>query len=129
MEKYILIAIHALSKLAADLEESIPRTDPSHINILNAKKFRLKEVDEALEYFQNLYIFGDEKANLPTQQLTAQEIEGTCKGCMHIDCERDERPCSECCRLDREDRYEEEDPTLADVFPELHGEKDADHES
>lgn len=51
----------------------------------------------------------------------AQQIEGSCEGCMHIDCERDERPCSECCRLDRADRYEEEDETLADVFPELHG--------
>lgn len=60
---------------------------------------------------------------------TAQEIEGSCDGCMHIDCERDERPCSECGRLDRVDRYEEEDPTLADVFPELHGGKDADHET
>lgn len=60
---------------------------------------------------------------------TAQEIEGSCEGCMHIDCELDERPCSECCRLDRVDRYEEEDPTLADVFPELHGGKDANHET
>lgn len=49
---------------------------------------------------------------------TAQQIEGSCEGCMHIDCERDERPCSECCRLDRVDRYEREDPTLADVFPD-----------
>lgn len=49
----------------------------------------------------------------------AQQIEGGCEGCMHIDCERDERPCSECCRLDRADRYEEEDETLADVFPDL----------
>lgn len=49
---------------------------------------------------------------------TAQEIEGSCEGCMHIDCERDERPCSECCRLDRVDRYEQEGETLADVFPD-----------
>lgn len=114
MEEYILIAIHALSKLAMDLEESIPRTDPSHINILNAKKFRLKEADEALEYFQNLYIFGDEKANLPTQQLTAQEIEGSCVGCRYFKPEYEEYPCGICCRVERPDYYESLQVTSAE---------------
>lgn len=117
METHLLIAILALSKYAADLEESIPQTDSQNINVLTAMKVRLKEADDALKYFQNLYIYGESE-----KDLTAQEIEGSCDGCMHIDCERDERPCSECCRLNRVDRYEQEDPTLADVFPELHGE-------
>lgn len=116
MEPHLLIAILALSKYAADLEESISQTDSQNINVLTAMKVRLKEADDALKYFQNLYIYGESE-----KDVTAQEIEGSCEGCMHIDCERDERPCSECCRLDRADRYEEEDETLADVFPELHG--------
>lgn len=124
METHLLIAILALSKYAADLEESIPQTDSQNINVLTAMKVRLKEADDALKYFQNLYIYGESE-----KDLTAQEIEGSCAGCMYIDCERDERPCSECCRLDRADRYEEEDETLADVFPELHSGKDADHET
>lgn len=124
METHLLIAILALSKYAADLEESIPQTDSQNINVLTAMKVRLKEADDALKYFQNLYIYGESE-----KDLTAQEIEGSSDGCMHIDCERDERPCSECCRLNRVDRYEQEDPTLADVFPELHGGKDADHET
>lgn len=124
MEPYLLIAILALSKYAADLEESISQTDSQNINVLTAMNVRLKEADDALKYFQNLYIYGESE-----KDVTAQEIEGSCDGCMHIDCERDERPCSECCRLDRVDRYEQEDETLADVFPELHGGKDADHET
>lgn len=124
METHLLIAILALSKYAADLEESIPQTDSQNINVLTAMKVRLKEADDALKYFQNLYIYGESE-----KDLTAQGIGGSCDGCMHIDCERDERPCSECCCLNRVDRYEQEDPTLADVFPELHGGKDADHET
>lgn len=124
MEPYLLIAILALSKYAADLEKSISQTDSQNINVLTAMNVRLKEADDTLKYFQNLYIYGESE-----KDVTAQEIEGSCDGCMHIDCERDERPCSECCRLDRVDRYEQEDETLADVFPELHSGKDADHET
>lgn len=61
--------------------------------------------------------------------LNAQEIEGSCEGCMNSDCDADDFPCSECCRLDRADHYEQEALTAADVSPELHGGKDADHET
>lgn len=59
METHLLIAILALSKYAADLEESIPQTDSQNINVLTAMKVRLKEADDALKYFQNLYIYGE----------------------------------------------------------------------
>lgn len=78
----------------------------------------IAEVTAVLEKLKTAYF--PISVDVETDGQTAQEIEGSCEGCMHIDCERDERPCSECCRLDRVDRYEEEDPTLADVFPD-HG--------
>lgn len=115
MEDRLLVVITSLRRYVAEMEESIPRTDPKHANILKTKQHELEEAKKALEYYRNLFIHRDFR-----KLQTAQEIEGTCEGCMHIDCERDERPCSECCRLDRVDRYEEEDPTLADVFPTLH---------
>lgn len=87
----------------------------------------IAEVTAVLEKLKTAYF--PISVDVETDGRTAQEIEGSCEGCMHIDCERDERPCSDCCRLDRVDRYEEEDPTLADVFPELHGGKDANHET
>lgn len=124
MEERLLVLIDALKCFIDDLEESIPRTDPKHTNILAWKQRNLEEAKKALVYYRNLFVHGDFR-----KLQTAQEIEGTCEGCMHIDCERDERPCSECCRLDRVDRYEQEDETLADVFPELHSGKDADHET
>lgn len=76
----------------------------------------IAEVTAVLEKLKTAYF--PISVDVETDGQTAQEIEGSCEGCMHIDCEWDERPCSECCRLDRVDRYEEEDPTLADVFPD-----------
>lgn len=87
-------------------------------------KQQLEETTALLEKLNAAYWAISDEAD----GQSAQEIEGSCEGCMHIDCELDERPCSECCRPDRVDRYEQEDETLADVFPELHGGKDADHE-
>lgn len=125
MEDRLLVVIGALKCFIGDLEESIPRTDPKHANILAWKQRNLEEAKKAFEYYRNLFVHGDFKV-----LRAAQEIEGSCEGCMHIDCERDERPCCECSRLPgRVDRYEKEDETLADVFPELHGGKDADHET
>lgn len=124
MRNRILVVITSLKDYIASLEESIPRTDPKHANILKMKQTDLEEAKKALDYYRKLFIYGDFR-----ELQAAQEIEGSCEGCMHIDCERDERPCSECCRLDRVDRYEQEDETLADVFPELHGGKDADYET
>lgn len=87
----------------------------------------IAEVTALLEKLKTAYF--PISVDVESNGQTAQEIEGSCEGCMHTDCERDERPCSECCRLDRVDRYEQEDETLADVFPELHSGKDADHET
>lgn len=115
MEERLLVVIDALKCFIGDLEESIPRTDPKLANILTWRQHNLEKAKKALEYYKNLFVHRDFR-----ELQNAQEIEGTCEGCMHIDCERDERPCSECCRLDRVDRYEQEDETLADVFPELH---------
>lgn len=81
-------------------------------------KQQLEEATALLEKLNAVYWAISDEAD----GQAAQQIEGGCEGCMHIDCERDERPCSECCRLDRADRYEEEDETLADVFPDLNAE-------
>lgn len=118
MEDRLLVVIGALKYFIGDLEESIPWTDPKHANILAWKQRNLEEAKKAFEYYRNLFVNGDFKV-----LRAAQEIEGSCEGCMHIDCERDERPCCECSRLPgRVDRYEKEDETLADAFPTLHEE-------
>lgn len=111
MENRIITVITAIKLYISLLEAYIPRIDPNHSNVSRIKQTDLEEAKKALEYYMKLFTHGDFK-----HSQTAQEIEGSCEGCMHIDCERDERPCSECCRLDRVDRYEQEDPTLADVF-------------
>ncbi len=143
MEDRLLVVITSLRHYITEMEESIPRTDPKYANILKTKQHELEEAKKALEYYRNLFIHRDFR-----ELQTAQEIEGSCEGCMHFKCEYTEFPCCDCCRASRDDRYEknsqssidvsllgtygEEIPSgerLCDFYPTLHSGEDANHET
>lgn len=124
----VLSAETAMSNLSDELKAAQDRLDELHA--MEECKKTFPPISEhsfvvPMEFMHNKgKIPAGKPLNIPENpcdsegSLNAQEIEGSGNGCMHIDCERDERPCSECCRLDRVDRYEQEDPTLSDVFPD-----------